>query len=62
MKKAKFIGCFILMAACFFLLGGYMSSARGIIKEVQPHQWVFTSVFTIMFTLKMFASYKELTN
>lgn len=49
MEKLKTYGCLILGLMSAFMIGAYSDAVMFGTKEIEPHQWLLTSMFGLMF-------------
>lgn len=60
MEKIKTFGSLFLAMLSCFTLGMYTYVTINQIEKIEPHRWVFTSLFGLMFLLIFLDKYKKL--
>jgi len=59
MNKLKTYGCLLLALISVFMLGAYADATMFGTKEIESHQWVFTSFFGLMFMGVFLQEYRK---
>ncbi len=60
MKKFKTYGSLFLAMLDCFILGLYSASQFKYNEPIEPHRWIMTTIFGVMFLCLFFKNYSEL--